>query len=122
MKVHIDFFMINCNEFLPDSKPNIGIGQTTCSSQKDANLLAQVLLDNNLVACAQIEGPIVSKYNWKGNAEESKEWKLTLKFSNNNIISLTETLIQQHPYENPEWVYWKAKCTNKYANWVENPK
>ena len=114
--------MINCNEFLPESKPNIGIGQTTCSSQKDANLLSQFLLDKNLVACAQVEGPILSKYNWKGNAEESEEWKITLKFSYKNIISLTETLQQKHPYQNPEWVYWKAESTTKYANWVEDPK
>jgi periplasmic divalent cation tolerance protein len=114
--------MNNCNEFLSESNSDIVLGQTTFSTKNDANLIAQALLDKELIACAQIEGPISSKYIWKGKPEQSKEWKVTLKFNEDNINSVTESLINLHPYENPEWVYWKARSTHKYANWVENPK
>jgi periplasmic divalent cation tolerance protein len=114
--------MNNCNEFLSESKTDIVLGQTTCSSKNDANLIAQGLLNKQLVACAQIEGPISSRYIWKGKIEQSVEWKITLKFNEDNINPVTESLTKLHPYENPEWVYWKAQSTAKYANWVDNPK
>ena len=41
--------MNNCNEFLPISNSEIGIGQTTCATQKEANLLVQILLDKGLL-------------------------------------------------------------------------
>ena len=86
--------MNNCNEFLPISNSEIGIGQTTCATQKDANLLVQILLDKGLLACGQIQGPISSKYLWKGKFEENEEWRISLKFNtllsfgNNEKISL----------------------------------
>ena len=114
--------MNNCNEFLSKSNATIIIGHSTLPSQKEADLLVKILQEQGLIACAQIEGPILSKYTWNGKAEESEEWRITLKFKNGNIEKLTKVLQQYHPYENPEWVYWEAKTTKAYSGWVKNPK
>ena len=113
--------MNNCNEFLPISNSEIGIGQTTCATQKEANLLVQILLDKGLLACGQIQGPISSKYFWKGQFEENEEWRISLKFNMANLRRLSDTIIDYHPYENPEWIYWEAKGSLAYVDSVNNP-
>jgi periplasmic divalent cation tolerance protein len=121
VKVHNVFFMNNCNEFFSEKNANIVIGQSTLPTQEMASLLVDTLLESGLIACGQIEGPITSKYTWNGKINETQEWRVTLKFNKENISQLTKVILQNHPYENPEWVYWGVHATKQYSDWVQDP-
>ena len=52
---------------------------TTTSEKKDAEALAQAVLESRLAACVQIGGPIDSRYWWNGRIETASEWLVTIK-------------------------------------------
>ena len=72
----------------------------------------------DLVACAQVVGPVTSVYRWKGKIDESEEWELRLKYSRQNEDALSRYICEKHPYEEPQWVSWDADASEGYAKWV----
>ena len=52
---------------------------TTTAEKKDAETLAQAVLESRLAACVQVSGPIDSRYWWNGRLETAVEWLLTIK-------------------------------------------
>jgi periplasmic divalent cation tolerance protein len=76
---------------------------TTIDSQKKAESLAAVCVERQLVACAQIDGPITSIYRWKGQVEKSIEYRLMLKTSVSLVDSLTRLIGELHTHDVPEF-------------------
>ncbi len=75
---------------------------STFPSKKDAERVAQLLVEESLAACVQIQGPIESIYRWKGKVEKDKEWLLTAK-TKRTLYKEVESLIKEnHPYEVPQ--------------------
>src|SRR5689334_439486 len=96
------------------------IGWTTVETQEQADTLAQELLTRSLVACVQIEGPIVSHYPWKGRLERSKEFRLCFKFLAEREQEVAKWVLGHHPYETPEWITVRAEnVSEKYLSWVK---
>jgi periplasmic divalent cation tolerance protein len=62
---------------------------TTTSERKDAETLADAVLESRLAACVQISGPIDSRYWWNGRIEKANEWLLTIKTRRNNIHTIS---------------------------------
>lgn len=75
---------------------------TTTAERKDADRLAQAVLDKRLGACVQISGPIDSSYWWNNRLETSREWVLTIKTRRDLYPSLEKLLLDLHPYDQPE--------------------
>jgi len=75
---------------------------TTTSERTDAETLADAVLESRLAACAQISGPIDSRYWWNGRIEKSSEWLLTIKTRRDLYKRLERMLLEQHPYDQPE--------------------
>ena len=50
----------------------------TCASREEARLIARALVDERLVACANLR-PHESIYRWNGAVESAEEWGLVLK-------------------------------------------
>ena len=99
----------------------IGVAVTTCSSKESASRIVNDLLRKNLIACGQVEGPIESTYQWKGNIEKETEWRISLKFDLGKEVELQEAVKVMHPYDTPQWVAWKAGASEEYYDWVVNP-
>lgn len=76
--------------------------QTTVGTGDVAERLAQELVNNRLVACTQIYGPLTSIYRWKGEVQRESEFRLTLKTSDRLMIHACQSLRALHPYELPE--------------------
>ncbi|WP_456456426.1 divalent-cation tolerance protein CutA [Thermovibrio sp.] len=75
---------------------------STFPSKEDAERMAQLLVEESLAACVQIQGPIESIYRWKGKVEKDKEWLLTAK-TKRTLYKEVESLIKEnHPYEVPQ--------------------
>ena len=100
-------------------KIKILIGWTTVQTEVDAMRMARGMVENSLAACAQVDGPISSNYRWKGAVEISKEWRVTVKFAQDRAKDLKRWLLQNHPYEEPQWIAVQAEdISSAYAEWV----
>jgi len=92
---------------------------TTFPDDIAADDVAEVLVENRLVACAQVSGPIQSTYLWKGEFQQCSEYKLSVKTTKECIPLVVELIRKRHPYEVPEITarayQWMAE---DYAKWV----
>jgi periplasmic divalent cation tolerance protein len=75
---------------------------TTTAEKKDAEALAQAVLDKRLAACVQIGGPIDSRYWWNNRVEKATEWTVTIKTRRDLYKPLENLLLELHPYDQPE--------------------
>lgn len=96
----------------------IKIGVTTCGSKKEARELVASLLKKRLIACGQVEGPIISMYTWSGKLRKDQEYRITVKFRKENDSNLRQAIKQIHSYEVPQWVSWDANGSEEYEKWV----
>ncbi len=96
------------------------IAWTTVGSLADADRLASEVVERNLAACVQIEGPVVSRYRWQGRVERSDEYRLTFKCLPAALPALEAHVLGHHPYATPEWLVVRAeRVGEKYLSWVE---
>src|SRR5947208_9253723 len=47
---------------------------TATDSREAAEEISRVVVDSRLGACAQIVGPVASRYWWQGREEQAEEW------------------------------------------------
>lgn len=84
-----------------------------------AKRIAHVLVEESLVACAQVGGAITSMYLWQGNLEGCEEIPLSLKTTAAALPALHRRLCELHPYEIPEFLALGAPAGSAaYLDWV----
>jgi periplasmic divalent cation tolerance protein len=94
---------------------------TTTDSRRDADILAQALVDKRLAACAQVEGPITSTYWWQGQLENGEEWKCSFKTSAALYKELETELTRIHPYDTPEILALPIiHGSRDYLSWMDD--
>src|SRR5437763_810341 len=92
---------------------------TTISERKDAETLADAILESRLAACVQLSGPIDSRYWWNGRIEKATEWLLTIKTRHDLYKRLEKLLLDQHPYDQPEIIGTVvAEVSAGYLKWL----
>lgn len=92
---------------------------TTIDTQEKAESLAAVCVERQLVACAQIDGPITSIYRWKGQVEKSIEYRLMLKTSVSLVDSLTRLIGELHTHDVPEIIALPiVSGSDAYLSWM----
>ncbi len=64
--------------------------------------LADRLLEARLIACANLVGPIESRFWWEGRIDEADELLMVLKTTRDCVPNLIERLAEWHPYDVPE--------------------
>ena len=81
--------------------------------------LARTLVDERLIACANILGGMTSVYRWQGQVETADEVAMLLKTDGrrtNEVIARVEEL---HPYECPCVIEWPiAVGSADYLRWI----
>ncbi|MXO70488.1 divalent cation tolerance protein CutA [Altererythrobacter buctensis] len=76
--------------------------------EEEARRVAGVLLDEGLIACANILPGIISLYVWNGERGEAREVGLLAK-TNESLGQQTITRLGQlHSYQSPAIIGWKA--------------
>ena len=68
----------------------------------EAKPLARQLVEERLIACANILPGVTSVYRWEGAVCEDEEALLVMKTSTERIPELTERIRALHSYEVPE--------------------
>ena len=75
---------------------------TTWPDQTGADRAAGSLVAERLAACAQVQGPLISTFSWKGSIEQASEWYCHLKTTMDRLPALQQRIQELHPYEVPE--------------------
>lgn len=93
---------------------------TTTATQEEAQQIAAVLIDQHLVACAQVSGPLVSIYHWQGKVETNAEWLCTLKTHETLFERVSAAIREVHSYQCPEIVATPIIAISAdYLAWLE---
>jgi periplasmic divalent cation tolerance protein len=74
----------------------------TTATKQEAEKIAQHLLKQKLIACANIIGPVSSLFHWSGKTETAEEYLIFMKSRRDLFDKLMETVKALHSYEVPE--------------------
>ena len=92
----------------------------TCfSSKEEALSVSQKLIEEKLVACANILSPIVSLYKWEGEIQQNEEVATLLKTSLELAQKTMSRIEDLHSYETPCVIELKSGLVAKnFQAWV----
>jgi periplasmic divalent cation tolerance protein len=77
------------------------------------------LIDERLIACGQIMGPITSTFFWDDAVQKEEEWLALLKTTTDTLDDLVTRLAELHSYEVPEILVLEiAAGYVPYLDWV----
>ena len=74
----------------------------TTSDDEEARLIADVLLEQRKIACANIISGLTSLFWWRGKVDKETESLLMVKTRSDCLERLVELVKEVHSYENPE--------------------
>lgn len=91
---------------------------TTVDDEDKANEIARSVVAQGLAACVQVSG-VRSIYRWKGEVEETREFRLEMKMRAEDYAALETAIRALHPYETPEIVRVDiAEGYKPYLDWI----
>lgn len=73
----------------------------TCPDEETAVRIARTLLDERLIACANILPEARSLYRWEGAIEDAREVVMFLKTRRALVAQVERVVATLHPYEVP---------------------
>lgn len=98
----------------------VSIGYITTATREDALRIAHVLLEERLIACANVLDGMTSVYRWEGEVREDREAVLILKSRTELTDRVTARVRELHPYDCPCVEWWPVTGGNPdYLTWVE---
>lgn len=93
---------------------------STFAHEADAARVARVLVEERLVACAQLVPGARSIYRWQDEVREAAEVMVLMKTRKQDWTALLSRLHELHPYETPECVAVRiAAGAPKYMAWLD---
>lgn len=91
----------------------------TTASKEEAEKIAQKLLEEKLIACANIIGPVSSLFWWKNKVEKAEEYVLLMKSRLDLFEKLSSKVKELHTYEAPEIIALLIVQGSKaYIEWL----
>ncbi|MEJ2724971.1 MAG: divalent-cation tolerance protein CutA [Deltaproteobacteria bacterium] len=91
----------------------------TAEKKEEAESIAGAVVEKRLAACAQVLGPIRSRYWWKDKVETSEEWLCIMKSRKALFENLEKTIREMHPYDVPEIVALPIVSGSRdYLKWL----
>ena len=93
---------------------------TAFASETDAARVARVLVEERLVACANLLPGARSIYRWKAAVNDERGPVLLARLHQHHHLALVSRLHELHPYETPECVAVRiAAGAPKYMAWLD---
>ena len=91
----------------------------SCESKSQAKSIIDNLLNEEIIACAQILPGVESFYHWHGQTVQSSECLLLLKSHRNHFKTIEAKIKKLHSYEVPEIIAVPIVDGSKeYLNWI----
>ena len=92
----------------------------TCTSEDEAIKIAETLVEEKLVACANVLGRMTSIFRWEGKVQRENEVALILKTRSELVENATVRVKALHSYKVPCVVAMPVSGGNvDFLNWVE---
>jgi len=91
---------------------------TTLPTREQALQLARILVERQLVACAQLSA-IESLYLWNGQLQQDPEVRLTLKAPESHYAAIEAVILERHSYDLPAIHALRLDRVHEpYAKWI----
>lgn len=91
----------------------------TADSREEAERIVDAAVTGRVAAGAQISGPIVSTYWWKGEIQRNDEYLILMKTTTDRLDDLIVVVREAHSYETPEIVAVPIEGgLADYLNWI----
>jgi uncharacterized protein involved in tolerance to divalent cations len=74
----------------------------TTSGEEEAQRLAQLLLEQRVIACANVIPRVSSLFHWQDRLEAAEESLMVIKTTSEALGAVISTVRQHHSYEVPE--------------------
>ncbi|TET24839.1 MAG: divalent-cation tolerance protein CutA [Candidatus Bathyarchaeum sp.] len=74
----------------------------TASTKEETVRIVRTLLEERLIACANIMDPVSSFFWWQGKIEEEKEVLVIMKSHETLFKKLSKRVMELHSYDTPE--------------------
>lgn len=88
--------------------------------KKEAEKLARTLLEERLIACANLLPGVTSLYWWEGKVERGAETLLVMKTPRSHVRRLFKRLRELHSYSVPEFLTITPGESNPdYEQWAK---
>ena len=92
---------------------------TTFADEASAKKMITLLLEERLVACAQMM-PIQSFYRWEGKICDEQEFLVLLKTQAIHYDAIEALIFAHHPYKTPQLLQIPIeKGLSNYLLWIE---
>ena len=112
---------LNRREFPPEMRTagKFALVLVSAPDLKTARKLAKVALRARLIACANLVPKVESQDRWRGKIESASEVLLILKTTHVRISALEELIVDNHPYDTPEFLVLPLGAgTKRYLDWL----
>jgi periplasmic divalent cation tolerance protein len=92
----------------------------TCATLEEARKIARQVVERRLAACVNIVTHAVeSFYEWDGKLENSSEYLLIMKTTEERVEELQKETFSLHSYDTPEFVVLSVLTGSEaYLKWV----
>ena len=93
----------------------------TASSKEEAEKIATTLLERKLIACANILGPVSSRFWWQGKIDSAEEYIIFMKTKRELFDQVADNVKQLHSYEVPEIIALPiVEGAKPYLEWINS--
>ena len=92
----------------------------TAPSKEEAVKIVRTLLEERLIACANIIDPVYSLFWWKEKIEDEKEVLVIMKSHQKLFEKLSKRVTELHSYDVPEILALPiAEGSQSYLDWMK---
>ncbi len=93
----------------------------TAANRNEAKNIIRILLEEKLIACANMIEGISSFFWWKEKIDEEKEVLVLMKSSKDKFEKLSKRVIEIHSYEVPEILSIPiVNGSSTYMDWMKS--
>jgi periplasmic divalent cation tolerance protein len=94
---------------------------STFATEDDAARITRVLVEERLIACANLLPGARSIYRWQGQVADEREVVALMKTRKQDWPALMARLHELHPYQTPECLAVRiAAGAPRYMEWLES--
>jgi len=98
----------------------VKIGYVVTGSKQESQEIAETLVKERLIACANLLGEIESIYWWDSEINKDKEHALIVKTTEKAVEQTKNKIRELHSYENPAILFFDVNQTTEiYQKWIQ---
>ncbi|WP_203310828.1 MULTISPECIES: divalent-cation tolerance protein CutA [Sphingomonas] len=98
----------------------IALVQATFPDEEEARAIGGRLVEERLVACANVLGPCLSVYRWEGAVESGAEAIAQFKTLPQRVEAVVARIAELHSYTLPAIEHWTVQTNEAGAAWVRD--